>query len=364
MAPIEFKGGLVGDLVAALAQSGQPVVASASDNTRYGAFTLDTADLNGLSAAMKKNASLWQMPGVQYIFHPGYLPRSLVSISPVFQPQRNWWSVAGAKSFTVEKGVVTSTMKNNEALTLDDMSKFGFSKPIEWATSHAVYPITANCKDMPEKEFLTYVSKAVGGKLLVTDKTYKIQFDPMEFRKRAIKALSDFGYPKAANQPSANDRLGIDMAVYALNQASNLHLTQAFELDGGSFRLELNSSQAQYVYGLMQRSAAEQAKEAEQAMALAQQQRSSGGGRNQRGPGRPMGVNGSLLRAVQSVDSRQPFTLTMWSNFRTAVEMSVFQGPNRNSQRTQVQFGNPAASRGRGEQTIEIGVPVIRTGGG
>jgi hypothetical protein len=353
-APVEFPGGSPNDLAKALHEStGQPVVLAKYDGTRIDAFTFDPADPNAMAQAFRKSAGLTQAAGLQLALHPAMLNRQFIQIQPIFKQHQVWYQAPKAQELSVDAGKVTAATAETRYATMADLGKLEFSKPLRWSQWYEVYPMAIRAKEVSEAEFLGYVAKVIGAKLVSTKDSYTFAFEPNEFRNRAKRTFSEFGSAQDLGSATVFDKAAVDFALTALNLATNANLIEAFDTKQET-RIPLNQAQKQYVYGVMAKLAEADANDLNQgrgrggrgggappeAFASAEQvsiiageelnpQREQFGNAGRRG--RP-----PYSRILPMVDWNQQVNLVLMRNFRTQIEASTLPINGRPGQRIRI----------------------------
>lgn len=216
-----FPGGNYNDLAKSISEATtKPAVVVLSSAPRpIKPFEFNHADLDAMASAFRTNAELMMSPGVNLILHDGLIPADKVSKG------RSPRGSATPKAFpetAVANGVVTFSTEKTETLQLESLK--GFSKPVEvhWFYTDQIVGVSA--KGVPELDFLNHIARGMGAKVVNTTKSFKIDFDPVEVRTRAIRTIQA---DNARDAKTPRDPMET-FRIAALNSLTPATLTELF----------------------------------------------------------------------------------------------------------------------------------------
>jgi hypothetical protein len=236
-----FPGGSANDLTAHLAESTkQNVVFAASTLDTIGTVSYDPQDLKDISRKLRMR-KIQIAAGVNLILNDGMILPARVTDEPEYCRQPDWLQMS---TRNIQDGKVTLATKGKDRLDPMSLAKVPFSKPVKVHWFYEGLPVAVNVREMPEADFLKYMAKAVGAKLFIGAKEYRLDFDPDEVRKRTINLLSSW----MANrefvvywqeteeidriwQPKPEER--IQMLLEAINEMPLTTFAQAFTATEG-----------------------------------------------------------------------------------------------------------------------------------
>lgn len=200
----KFPGGTINDFASALsADAKQNVIVAMAQPGPLPAFDFDTVDLNEFSRVLRNKTQLLIAPGTDLVLTDGLVARALISVADGPGPgqMQSGGSYGGIAipPEGIKDGKITFETKKTERLDLQTLQS-GLSKPVEFHWFYLKNTVTCNVKDLPELDFVKWVAKAVGGRVLQDAKAYKIDLDTMEVKKRLVKSLMAEKYDQADKQ--------------------------------------------------------------------------------------------------------------------------------------------------------------------
>jgi hypothetical protein len=301
------------------------VVIASSEQKRYEPFQYSSTDLNEFSRTMRAQASLRMVPGVDFILHDEKLPKALFN-----ETGTGLIGGIGAHLGIADGKVLLRT--EGAGLSLETLRRQTFAHPLRVHWLFVSYAIAADVEAMPERQFLEYVAKAVGGNLTVGATQYSIEINPVEVRRRAIATLDDIsaraindsdpaalerGLRQIVSESSVESMLreiawdlsiesaGRELAKAALQNATNAQILEAFKSTTSQTRIQVRpgSPLAQAAFARVK---------AHDAMREARAQGSTG----QRGQSVPIPV-------LERVDNRRPVHVILNGRFNAHVEVPV-----------------------------------------
>lgn len=146
----------------------------------------DADDLTTMSRKFRATAGIQIAPGTKLILSDGLIDPDRLAPVPALLRRAVWKSLPAN---ALVNGMVTWRTKDEDRLDPATLTETHWSKPLKVHWFFRQVPVSVAVADMPEQEFLTYVAKAVGGRLLATPKEYTIDIDANEIRTRAIKRM-------------------------------------------------------------------------------------------------------------------------------------------------------------------------------
>lgn len=329
--PVSFSGGKSVDLCKAIHQvTKQPVLMVDLGGREIKPFNFDVTDLTEFTRQTKAATGFSYVPGQDYVFSSGTLPRNLFASPPLFGAEPAWFSKSYS-GFKFENGAYSLETKPGEALTGIEIGTLKFSKPVKvhWIAEHM--PLVGYVNAVPELEFLRLVGKAMALRIVNKQNQFEFVLDANEFRSRAIATIKTVATPQVVAKMSKRDAAKLAHLEMALRSATQDQLNTAFATPGGLVKIPLSNADKQKLY---------------KDMGTWNEQRDRGG-RDPRipspssgqkpdeefqmnevntGRGRPR--NYAALR--DSVNFNAPVYLVLTGKFETTIEGSV-NGPNGSS---------------------------------
>jgi len=159
----------------------------------------DAADINEMARTFRAKLAVQMAPGVRLILSDGLIEPERLAPAGTPRSEPVWVSLPDE---ALKDGKVTWRTRDRDRLNPGTLAQAHFSRPVKVHWFFHEVPVAVAVKDMPEQEFLTYVAKAVGGRLIVSPKEYNLDFDAGEVRTRAIKRMRT--WPKKW-KPQANE---------------------------------------------------------------------------------------------------------------------------------------------------------------
>lgn len=184
----QFPGGTANDLCAHLAaETKQNIVVVKTTSTKVGAFDYDPADLDSISRGLRSKVKLELTPGVNVIGNDGRIPMSRLRVNTRDPYEAPKWVLP-----KIEANTITFATQSNESVDPAKLDEVKFSKPVKVHWFYDQVPVSINVKQMPEREFLTYLAKGIGARFLETPKEFRIDFEPSAMRNRIAKTIGIF----------------------------------------------------------------------------------------------------------------------------------------------------------------------------
>ncbi len=215
---------------------------------------------------------------------------------------RHTFTLRVLPSDAIKDETITWTTPRGEAFTVKELADSLGATKLEYHWTHEPFAMVANVKALPERDFLKYVSKAVGGILIPTKAGYRLQFNPEEFRLRARTLFTSVS-PEDLKKLSAMDRSSYDLALLAINNASAQQLQEAFDSPEMQTTIALGPAQMALVRQRIEVSSM------------------PGDPQHAQQPTFPNRQGNLDSRIPENVDLRRGATLIFYSTFRTQVEV-------------------------------------------
>lgn len=212
-----FQGGPPSDLATFLATEARRPAVIAFDNVlALPAMSLNVGDPNDLARTLRNTARIHQMAGLPLTFSTGKLPRHLFEIGAIRRQKQPGGTAPNVQSLSVEGGRVSIAMKGTEAITLSELRRLSWSRPIEYHWIGAEYALAISADNVPEADFLREVARAVGARLAIGRDAYTFQLEPEEIRRRALRTLQETLTPEEVRRLRDRERMELDLAVAVL----------------------------------------------------------------------------------------------------------------------------------------------------
>ena len=241
-AAVSFQGGNVSDLAKSISESTkQNVVFQAGQQERAPAFVYDAADLNEFARVVQKSTGFRRAPGTDHVFHHGRLPSTsfgVRAVQRVFNDQ-GWQQGAGIPEGALKEGKITIRHKSNEATTLNNLGTGVLTKPVEmhWALENLA--VKAWVTDMPVDDFMKFVAKSVGGRILQQKDRYLLDIDAGEIQRRALTTLAEAPKQKNYAQVSPRDQMQLELSRSMLGSLNSAQVAALLATPEGSLKLEI-----------------------------------------------------------------------------------------------------------------------------
>lgn len=254
----------------------------------------------------------------------------------------------------IKDNLITFETKGNEAVKLSSLMNLELPKRIMISPyfnfeNNTDFPLAISAKDMAAPDFVKALSRGLGGKLVIDNKSYTIAFDAQAFRTNLTKllALAQQGinagkqpsaatgqfnggsyseyqeYQDATQAPQATTKPALNAALSLLSESiremNDQLLEQTFAYKGTSTRLNLATFTGLQNSVISYLQAASSAS-SEQAGADVQ--------RRQRGGG---GAPNDLTNLIRRVNPRDPGKLSITTDFRVSLELNLTQNRRRNN---------------------------------
>lgn len=253
---ITFPGGTPSEFATALASEFKPgALIVQGDAREIKACTTETSDLTELARVVKNQTGLSFLPGQDIVFSDGLLARRLT----VSQVMRGGVSSEMAQSLksdlpstiglvkaplpgsAIKDGLVTFKTTTGESLNIGSLATV-LSKPltIHWIYAESV--VALDITDLPELELLKWISKGIGARLIVGAKSYQLDLDPIEIRRRAINTIQQETPGGATNEDKAFNKLSQRFRINCLSALSPAQLSSALKVQGSETKIDLDSN--------------------------------------------------------------------------------------------------------------------------
>ncbi len=318
---------------------------------------------------------------------------SLVSdVAVVYQqgiPKSHWGVLAGLIQSTnspagafqavtipqtaVKDNLITFETKGNEAVKIGSLMNLDLPKRIMISPyfnfeNNSDFPLAISAKDMAAADFVKALSRGLGGKLVIDNKSYTIAFDAQAFRTSLTKLLglaqqgvnagkvpsgasaqfnggsySEYQeYQDATQAPQATTKPALNAALNLLGesirQMNDQLLEQTFAYKGTSTRLNLAT------FANLQNSVISYLQAASN---VSNEQAGADVQRRQRGGG----AQENLANLIRRVNPRDPGKLSITTDFRVSLELNLAQNRRRNNNNA----NNPPEATGEANTvTIQV----------
>lgn len=227
----------------------------------------------------------------------------------------------------VKDGKITFKTQGKEALDMSSLLSVPLGKPLTMGWVYLDDTPAIDVQDSAIPVFLDKLAKAVGGKFHQTDKTYAIDFQPDEFRRRAVHTL---GAIKTGNTPEdAVYGAKVRLAIGALNLLSSQDLTTVFESPGGRITVPITNQN-----GLVQPATAYLLALEKNGSSIQDEEASAQGDQinppiqTQR-PGRRQNQGRQIAGIMSRIDPTRLATLTFDASFGVQIEVPIMDRQGR-----------------------------------
>jgi|GEM_PF-3452489 len=212
---VNFPGGTPNAFAEALAGGTQQnVVLSQGESQAVPKVAFENADLTEMARAIRSQTDHAILPGSDLVLSDQMLAKSLVTGGGFLrdpsqkrvpgEPVVNFESIQLARRSKIARapanfialpaeaianGLVTYKTEKADALQLQTLDG-PFSKPVKFHWIYAETPIFVQVKGLPELDFMKWVAKATGARLVSSGKDYDFTLDPVVVRNRAVATLN------------------------------------------------------------------------------------------------------------------------------------------------------------------------------
>src|SRR5688500_13052621 len=245
LAAVSFQGGNVSDLAKSISDATkQNVVFQAGQQERAPAFVYDPADLNEFARVVQKSTGFRRAPGPDHVFHHGRLPSTSFGVrvvQRVFNDQ-GWQQGAGLREGALKERKITIHHKTGEATVINNLGLRVFDKPVEthWALENLA--VKAWVTDMPVEDFMKYVAKSVGGRMVLQKDRYVLDIDPSEIQRRALATIAEVQKHKNYQAAQPRDQLQLELTRSMLGSLSHVQIVTLLATPDGRLRLEIGGA--------------------------------------------------------------------------------------------------------------------------
>jgi len=326
LAVTKFPGGTANDFAASLAQASQQNVAVIQGmKATVKPCEFDPSDLNELARAIRNQTQLAILPGPDLLISDGKIDPSLVTESEGGSSQEGVPFPAAA----LDAGKVTFKTEKTDLLAINSFAST-FGKPVNVHWIYKDVNLAVQVKNMPQTDFLKWVAKAVGGRLVETTKDYTIALDPIEIRRRAVNTILAQKLDQSDPNTFAMLQKKQSFRAAALNSLNATQLLQALATPGGETRVVLSANNpltrtaSTYVQNLAQYQQMAQVQNAQADQGTLQQ------GRRRMRMNRN-GGDGSAVGVLQRVDPSRASYLIVNSHFDVSFEIAVLDNRGRSA---------------------------------
>ena len=254
---VQFPGGTPNAFTAALAEgTKQNVLLTQGDAVNVAKTSFETDDLTEMARAIRNQTAHAIMPGVDLILSDQLLPkkrvtgggflrdpknsRPIVNFEHIQRPARSPEAVSvklvELTSKAVVNGTVTFKTEDTEAVELQALGEV-FSKPVQYHWIYSDQPIFLSIKNMPERDFMKWIAKAMGARLISTGKVYDFSLDPTLVRQRAIATLNKLS---AQASDDSEDRNLYKFRIACLNALTTGQISEALATPWSTVRVQLH----------------------------------------------------------------------------------------------------------------------------
>ena len=263
---VKFNGGTPSEFIAAIADATkQNVVMAQGDGKSIPPAEFETSDLDVMSRAIRTQTKHAILPGNEMVLSDQMLSRRLVQTVQFRggedlegqvraqlmervqaerlvrnQPESGAnlsLNIIGIPGSAAKDGKVTFKTEKSDAIKPEYLGGIA-SKPVKVHWIYKDSPIFVNVNDMPELDFMKYVAKAIGARL-VAAKEYDFQLDPIEVRKRAIATINAAPVRSGPRADDAEEQKAKNFRIACLNALNAGQLSQMLESAGSSITVQL-----------------------------------------------------------------------------------------------------------------------------
>ena len=254
---VKFPGGNANEFAAMLVgATKQNVVISQSEPKLIPKAEFATEDLNEMARSLRAQTQHIILPGADLVISDQLIPSRLINERgrrllrrsergevevSLETPSQNIIAVnlISLPATAIHNGLVTFKTEKADALQSGSLGG-GLSRPVKSHWYFQQVPIFVSVTDMPEAEFLKWAAKAVGGRLLITEKEYTIDIDPVEVRRRAIATIQKQTLPAANTPEGAIELKERNFRIAGINALSAAQITEALKSQDGQSKITIS----------------------------------------------------------------------------------------------------------------------------
>lgn len=245
-APITFNGGSPSELARSIAEATKAnVVIEAGPSETFNSFVYDPSNLDEMSRAVFKATELRQAPGEDFVYSHPWLPAWHFQNKTVQQFLNDNLRMCNSASFPenfLKEGKVTIQAKARTAIVVTALAGLKFAKPLSVDGFFANLGLNMWVTDMPERDFLNYVAKAVGGKLKPTKEGLSLVPSGQEIQRRGLLTIDKVKKLESYTKRTSIEKAELELCRAAIASASPAQLEELYAEEGKPIRMELGPS--------------------------------------------------------------------------------------------------------------------------
>ena len=242
-APVAFNGGSPSELAKSIAEATQSnVVIEAGPSEYLKPFSYEPTNLDEMARTILKATDLKQAPGEERIYYHPWLPTWHFQVNPILRfvnDSSRACQSGGLPENSFNEGKVTIQCKPRTAIQVSNLEGLKFAKPLAVDPFFMQIGLNVWVTDMPERDFLNYVCKAIGGRLKTTKEGYSLEPVGQEIQRRALATFDRAKKSKGYENVPAIEKAELELYRAAVAAVSPANLEQLLTPEGKPVRMEL-----------------------------------------------------------------------------------------------------------------------------
>lgn len=311
-----FPGGSYAELTKAIADgtSGSAVIC-VYQPTPIPAFEFDAANLEDMALSMKRHAKVRMAGGSRPIFYPPALSAHLFSgFLAGIKPGGFTWTAIPQDALS--DGALSYETPKDSAIKGATLENLKWSKPLSVHWVYGDLPLTISAKNQSEADFLSFVAKALGGRVVTSKDGIAIDLDPSEFRLRAKLRMEEYQAAHKSETLDEGSRADLLLLQSVLSAASENDLKKAFAHPGAEAKFVAGPGYSTVVRNRILGTLKREYGSSEDPVQYAQGARQAQEIRADRRSGDPADI-------LNRINTRAPAFFVLKSDFRCFVEVSL-----------------------------------------
>lgn len=262
-ASVAFPGGSPSELAKSIAEATKSnVVIEAGPSESLKPFNYEPANLDEMARAILKATDLKQAPGEDRIFYHPWLPGwhfQSATIQRFLNDSTRASQSGSLPKNSLSEGKVTIHARPRTGILVSNLEGLKFAKPLSVDRFFMQYGLNVWVTDMPERDFLNYVCKAIGGRLKPTKEGWTLIPTGQEMQRRALasydRVKKEAGYQKLPPTEKAE----LELSRSAVSTATSSQLEELYGDEGKPIRMEIGPTSRAAVTQMLRAMMEEQA---------------------------------------------------------------------------------------------------------
>ena len=243
VAPVTFNGGSPSELAKSIAEATKAnVVIEAGPSERFNSFSYDPSNLDEMARAILKATELKQAPGEDFVYSHPWLPAWHFQNKTIQQYLNDNMRMCPSGSLPenfLNQGIVTVHAKPGSAISIEALEGIKFARPLTVDGFFMNLGLNIWVTDMPERDFLNYVAKAVGGKLKPTKEGLSLVPSGQDIQRRALLTIDRVKKLESFAKRASLEKAELELSRTAIAAATSSQLEELYAEEGKPVRMEI-----------------------------------------------------------------------------------------------------------------------------